>query len=116
MTAAVDTHAEAGQAADHAHGEGAHWTDKKYVMVAIYLAILTGIEVGLSYLHVSGATWLPTVLLCVIMVVKFVTVALFFMHLRFDDKWFGRLFWTGLILALSVYLAALTTFQIWAKS
>jgi cytochrome c oxidase subunit IV len=115
MTAAVDTHAEHGHA-DHAHGEGSHWTDKKYVMVAIFLAVLTGIEVALSYVEIAGLPWLNTVLLCVLMVVKFVIVALFFMHLRFDDKWFGRLFWTGLILAVCVYLAALTCFQIWSST
>jgi cytochrome c oxidase subunit IV len=113
MTTAVDTHAPT---ADHApHDGGHHWTDRKYVMVAIYLAIMTAIEVGLSYLHPSSATWLPTVLLIIIMVVKFITVVLFFMHLRFDDKMFGRLFWSGLILAVLVYVAALTTFQFWAS-
>jgi caa(3)-type oxidase subunit IV len=69
----------------HAH----EWTDKKYVMVAFYLAVLTAIEVALSYVHVAAAPWLPTVALLLLMVVKFVTVVLFFMHLRFDDKMFG---------------------------
>jgi cytochrome c oxidase subunit IV len=112
MTTAVDTHAAP---ADHAHDGGHHWTDRKYVMVAIYLAIMTAIEVGLSYLHPSSATWLPTVLLIIIMIVKFITVVLFFMHLRFDDKMFGRLFWSGLVLAVLVYVAALFTFQFWAS-
>jgi cytochrome c oxidase subunit IV len=95
----------------HAH----EWTDKKYVMVAFYLAVLTAIEVALSYVHVAAAPWLPTVALLLLMVVKFVTVVLFFMHLRFDDKMFGRLFWSGLFLAVFVYVGVLTTFQIWAK-
>ncbi len=111
MTTAVE-HTE------HAHAthDGEHsWTDRKYVMVAIYLAIMTGIEVGLSYMHPSFAPWLPTVLLCLIMVIKFVTVVLFFMHLRFDDRMFGLLFWSGLILAIGVFSAMATTLQIWSK-
>ena len=46
------------------------------------------------------------------MAVKFWLVAQFFMHLKFDAKIFGRLFWTGLLLAVSVYVAALATFQV----
>jgi cytochrome c oxidase subunit IV len=111
MTSAVE-HTEH---AVETHGHEHSWTDGKYVMVAVYLAIMTAVEVGLSYMHPSFAPWLPTVLLCIIMVVKFVTVVLFFMHLRFDDKMFGRLFWSGLILAIVVFLAMATTLQIWAK-
>ena len=114
MTTAVETHSEH-ELDGHGHAGEHSWTDKKYVMVAVYLAILTAVEVGLSYLHPSFAPWLPTVLLIAIMIVKFVTVVLFFMHLKFDDKWFGRLFWTGLILAVVVYCAALTTFQFWSN-
>lgn len=114
MTAAVEAHNEHAVQA-HAHAGEHSWTDKKYVMVAIYLAVMTGVEVGLSYIHPSFAPWLPTVLLIAIMIVKFVTVVLFFMHLRFDDKMFGRLFWSGLILAVVVYVGALTTFQLWSS-
>lgn len=108
MTAAVDTHSE--HAVEVHTGEHG-WTDKKYVMVAIVLAVMTAVEVGLSYFHPTFATWLPTVLLLLVMVAKFVIVVLFFMHLRFDDKMFGRLFWSGLILSVVVYVAALATFQ-----
>jgi cytochrome c oxidase subunit IV len=114
MTAAVETHNEHAVEA-HGHAGEHTWTDKKYVMVAVYLSIFTAVEVGLSYFHPSFAPWLPTVLLIVLMIVKFITVVLFFMHLRFDDKMFGRLFWSGLILAVVVYVAALTTFQFWSN-
>ena len=57
-----------------------------------------------------GALFLPTLL--VLMAVKFWLVVQFFMHLKFDAKIFGRLFWTGLLLAVSVYVAALATFQV----
>ena len=48
------------------------------------------------------------------MAVKFLLVVLFFMHLKFDAKIFGRLFWAGFFLAVSVYAAALTTFKFFA--
>jgi hypothetical protein len=36
------------------------------------------------------------------------------MHLRFDSKLFGRVFWSGLILAVAVYVGALTSFEFWS--
>lgn len=94
--------------ADH-HG----FTDKQYVFVALGLAALTGIEVTLTYLHGLGSA--STVALFVIMAIKFVLVVLFFMHLKFDAKIFGMLFWSGLILAIGVYSVFLATFQIFSR-
>ena len=45
-----------------------------------------------------------------------VLVVLFFMHLRWDSKLFGRLFWAGAILAIAVYTGALATFQYFVKA
>jgi hypothetical protein len=45
------------------------------------------------------------------MVVKFFTVVLVFMHVKYDNKIFGRLFYIGLGLASFVYLVALLTFR-----
>jgi cytochrome c oxidase subunit 4 len=47
----------------------------------------------------------------IMMVVKFVMVVSYFMHLKFDSKIFSFLFYTGLALALFVYFAALATFK-----
>ncbi len=98
----------------HAHDDGAHGhglTDMGYVKVALVLALLTALEVALTYVDV-GSLFMPLLLL--LMVVKFVTVVSFFMHLRFDNKIFSWLFYTGLFLAVGVYLAALCTFQFFA--
>ena len=84
-------------------------TDLGYVQVAVALAIITGMEVYASYADWLGRAFLPVLL--VLMVVKFFSVVLFFMHLRFDSKIFGWLFYTGLILAVSVYIVALFTFH-----
>ena len=66
----------------------------------------------LYYLDI-GPLFVPTLLL--LMSVKFLLVVLFFMHVKFDAPIFGRLFWTGLGLAVAVYLAALATFQVFSN-
>ena len=89
-----------------------HHTDLYYVKIAIILAVITGLEVLLSYSHI-GKLFLPTLL--ILMAIKFVMVVLFFMHLRFDHKLFNFLFWTGLFLAIGVYAAALATLKFFVK-
>jgi cytochrome c oxidase subunit 4 len=45
------------------------------------------------------------------MLVKFFSVVLFFMHLKFDNRLFSLMFYLGLGLAVAVYVAALFTFE-----
>jgi cytochrome c oxidase subunit 4 len=45
------------------------------------------------------------------MVVKFFMVVSYFMHLKFDNKLFGLMFYIGLGLAIFVYFVALATFK-----
>jgi len=90
------------------HGEHAGHSNKHYYLVALALAILTGLEVMLSYVDV-GAAFLP--LLLILMGIKFVMVVLEFMHLRKDAKIFHYLFWSGFVLAIGVYVAALACFK-----
>jgi cytochrome c oxidase subunit IV len=98
--------------ADHAdtdHGEAhAHKPNSFYIKVAVALAIVTGIEVALYYLDL-GKWYLP--ILLVLMLIKFLTVVSLFMHLKFDNKIFSWLFYSGLGLAVFVYVAALMTFR-----
>ena len=113
MSTDTVAHADHGHADDHGeHGHGEHvdHPDSWYVKIALVLAGITAAEVALSYMDV-GVVFLPTLL--ILMAIKFVMVVLFFMHLRFDSKWFNMAFWSGLILAVLVYLAALTTFKFW---
>jgi cytochrome c oxidase subunit IV len=86
----------------------AHPGPRQYVSVAVVLAIATAFEVGLYYLDLPHA--LLASLLLFFAIIKFSLVALWFMHLRFDSKIFRRLFVTGLILAVAVYLIVLTIF------
>ncbi len=105
-------HAEHNDHADHADHvaahEGGHKPNSFYIKVAAALAFVTGIEVALYYLDL-GKAYLP--ILMVLMVIKFLTVVSLFMHLRFDNKIFSWLFYSGLGLAVFVYIAALMTFR-----
>jgi len=87
-----------------------HFKDSQYVIVAIILAILTAIEVS-TYFVDFGPLTIPV--LIVLMVIKFFTVVAYFMHLKFDHKLFGYLFYAGLFLAVAVYSGALATFKFW---
>jgi cytochrome c oxidase subunit IV len=106
----MTTHAAPTAHEETVHGAGhAHPSDGRYILIALFLAVMTAIEVGLYYVDVGDAL-IPT--LMVLMVVKFWTVAAFFMHLRFDSRIFRRMFAAGLILAVLVYLAFLTAMQL----
>ena len=48
------------------------------------------------------------------MTIKFFVILLVFMHLKYDSKLFGVMFYIGLGLAIGVYVAALCTFQFFA--
>ena len=92
---------------DGAHGDGAHPQEALYVKVALILAVVTGIEVGLYYTKFSKVT--TNVALLLLAAIKFFMVAAYFMHLRFDSHLLRRLFLTGFVLAVSVYIAYLLT-------
>ena len=90
-----------------------HPGPREYVVVAIVLAVATLVEVGLFYIPRSWGIPRGVVigLLLLFMAAKFALVVLWFMHLRFDSPLFRRLFVTGLLLALSVYLIVLLAFR-----
>jgi cytochrome c oxidase subunit IV len=89
---------------DHA----AHPTPAQYWKIAVVLAILTAIEVGLYYVDQElelGA--LNAGLLLVLAVAKFIIVVGWFMHLRFENPLLNRFFTGGFILAFSLYAIVL---------
>ena len=100
---------------DHAvgalpHEEHAHPGPRTYIRIAIILAVLTAIEVELSYLpkQIDIAKWTIIPPLIIVAIVKFFMVAAWFMHLRFDSKAFTIAFVGGLALALTVFIAVLS--------
>jgi cytochrome c oxidase subunit 4 len=93
---------------DAAHSE--HLRDVDYMKIAVLLAALTGLEV-LTYFVNFGGFAIP--MLLGLMVVKFLIVVGYFMHLKYDSRFFSRVFFGGLILALIIYLALLSIFNFW---
>jgi cytochrome c oxidase subunit IV len=80
-----------------------HPTPRQYVNIAVVLAVLTALEVSTYFLD-FGVIAIP--LLVILMAVKFIYVAGYFMHLKYDTKVFSRMMYTGLFLALGLYTAA----------
>ena len=87
------------QAVEHAE-EGSRTL--AYVVVAAFLAILTAMEVWVSYIHALRPILVP--LLIVLSGAKFALVAMFFMHLRYDSWAFSAIFLPLLLLALTIVL------------
>ena len=75
-----------------------HATVGFYWMVGAILAVITGIEVAIFYIPALGGALVPMLLL--LSAGKFTLVVMFFMHLKFDSKWFTNLFLAGLSLAI----------------
>jgi cytochrome c oxidase subunit 4 len=110
---AVAEHIDEREREIDAQGEdhpGDHWTDLQFVYLALGLAVVTAIEVALSYMVDDlGALFLP--LLLFLMLLKFFAVVSYFMHLKFDNRLFSLMFYMGLGLAVGVYVLTLFTFK-----
>jgi cytochrome c oxidase subunit 4 len=102
-----------GHVESDAHIPGAHQTTGFYVRIALILAVLTALETSTYWIDFAGFN---TALLLILMVIKFVMVVSFFMHLKFDNPLFSWLFYAGLLLAVGVYVAALATFEFFGSS
>jgi caa(3)-type oxidase subunit IV len=78
------SHSEEIQLSAHTHKR------PDYVLVFIGLLALTVFEVGITYLQIPET--IITVALLAFMAFKVLLVALFYMHLRVDSKWFAYIF------------------------
>ena len=76
-----------------------------YTVVAIFLALVTIVEVWIYTIPTLGG-WLNP-LLIVLSLFKFIGVVAFFMHLRFDHRYFTYIFTFCMILGVSVFISAL---------
>jgi cytochrome c oxidase subunit 4 len=85
-----------------------HPTPRRYVTIAIVLAVITAFEVAIYYIEAARPVLVPA--LIVFAFLKFSLVALWFMHLRFDSNLFRLLFVAGLLIAVTVFAAVLATF------
>jgi cytochrome c oxidase subunit 4 len=97
---------------EHLH---THPSDLQYVKIAILLAVITAAEVTTYFwkdifghaLHVPALV----AILFPMMIAKFAIVTGYFMHLRYDNPLFRRVFVGGLVLAVAVYCIAMTAFN-----
>ena len=89
-----------------------HPTPLTYFKVAMALSIITAVEVGIFYVEALGKGIIP--ILCVLSVAKFVLVAMFYMHLRYDARLFSVFFVSGVLLAITVVMAVMGLFKFFA--
>lgn len=88
------------------HGEETHHhpSASDYVVIAVFLAVMTAFEIGLYFAGQADLPALATIpALLFLTVLKFALVAMWFMHLRFDKRIYTRLFVGGLLLAGTIY-------------
>jgi cytochrome c oxidase subunit 4 len=109
-------HEMQGHTTDHtAVAEGHdHPTPKLYIQIAGVLAVITLIEVFILYLPDMGFEWTRVWLVpafIIMSVFKFVLVVGWYMHLKFDDPIFLRMFGFALIIGLTVATAFIALFH-----
>jgi cytochrome c oxidase subunit IV len=102
-----DPHADEHAAMGVAHK---HPTVKTYLTVAAILTFITAVEVLAYYIptFVASRVFVPSLL--IMSAIKFVTVVMFYMHLRYDHKLFRALFTGPLIIAALTILGLLFLF------
>ncbi len=73
-----------------------------YWLVFAALAIMTAIEVAITYM--PGIPLVPVLL--TMSFLKAMLVILYFMHLRFDSKWFSFIFFVPFLLVIPLLIIA----------
>jgi len=89
-----------------------HPTPFKYVMIFLILVVVTAVEVATSYLEGDISNALIVALLLFWALVKFVLVAMYYMHLKTDQPMFKRFFILGAVAACVLYAIMLTTLHV----
>ena len=109
----LEAHADA-TPATHTHDdpgivEHAHPGPSQYVAVALALAVITAVEVAIYYFDLNKVTLV--IALLILSATKFALVALFFMHLKFDNRLFSVFFASGLAVTVAAFIAVLAMFH-----
>ncbi|MEE9472885.1 MAG: cytochrome C oxidase subunit IV family protein [Acidimicrobiia bacterium] len=104
MTAAAEPVVD--QESQEAHQIG----PREYWLIAIFLGVITGLEVGATYVDSIKGGWLIALLL-VLAAVKFFTVVGWYMHLKYEAFTVNGLFYFGLIGAITLFIVVLLTFR-----
>jgi len=97
---------EAGEVTTEAPGR--HPGTAVYVIVAIFLAVLTAMELTVFYIGALRPVLVPV--LIILAIAKFVLVAMFYMHLRYDGWILSTVFVFPLVIAAVVVSSFLMLF------
>lgn len=91
---------------DIAAHEG-HPSPSQYIAIGLILGVVTAAEVAVYYVDALEGALLG--ILMVLSAMKLILVALWFMHLRFDNRLFSILFSSGVVLAVLLFIVVLST-------
>ena len=110
---AASQHAPDRATQDAATGHGAHVhhpTAKTYAIVGAFLTVITILEVWAYYIpaFVASRAFVPTLL--IMSAIKFVTVVMFYMHLKYDHKIFRALFTGPFLIAATTLIGLMFLF------
>jgi cytochrome c oxidase subunit 4 len=86
------------------------WT--KYVIVAVVLGLITGVEIFLALSHVLSPE-LTTLLLIAFTLSKAALVMLFYMHLKYDARWYSVALIFPLFMVTVLFLVVLIAAANW---
>ena len=100
------------QSPDHVHE---HPTWKQYRWVALFLTVVTIVEVWIYYIpsFANGPAFVPSLL--IMSASKFTIVVMFYMHLKYDHKLFRALFTGPLMIAMATLLALIFLLAKWIR-
>jgi cytochrome c oxidase subunit 4 len=87
-----------------------HPTWSTYWKVAVILTLITVVEVWIYYIPAIRDSRAFVPMLLIMSAVKFVTVVMFYMHLRYDHKLFRVLFTGPLIIAVTTMIGLMLLF------
>lgn len=113
------TTADADETHGHDEGHSHGGSDKQYFQIFWVLVVLTALEVSTEWWDEwfgEGSRPIAVFVLLALMTIKFFLVALYFMHLKWDSPILKRTFYFGMIVALAVYLIAMTSMNFWTDS
>ncbi len=83
-----------------------HASVRGYLIIAVILSIFTFLEWRLFSIDAFGPSGLNAIMLA-LSAVKFTMVVAFFMHLRFERKYYSWIFGASMALGIGVFLALL---------
>jgi cytochrome c oxidase subunit 4 len=95
--------------APHAQAEAAHHPGVGiYLIVAVFLVVLTGMEITVFYVPALKTVIVPVLL--ILAAAKFALIAMFFMHLKYDSWTLSGIFIFPLMIAALLATALLMLF------